>query len=47
MEYESFEQLELPNQTVTDPNPSHVLAFRRCTSDQVVVFNRVQCDDIR
>ena len=47
MEYESFEQLELPNQTVTDPNPSHVLAFRRFTSDQVVLFNRVQCDEIR
>ena len=47
MEYNSFNQIELPNQTVTEPNPSHVLAFRRFTSDQVVLFNRVQCDEIR
>ena len=47
MEYSSFNQIELPNQTVTEPNPSHVLAFRRFTSDQVVLFNRVQCDEIR
>ena len=47
MEYDSFDQLDLPNQTVTEPNPSHVLAFRRFSSDQVVLFNRVQCDEIR
>ena len=47
MEYSSFNQIELPNQTVTEPNPSHVLAFRRFTSDQVVLFNRAQCDEIR
>lgn len=47
MEYSSFNQIELPNQTVTEPNPSHILAFRRFTSDQVVLFNRVQCDEIR
>ena len=47
MEYNSFNQIELPNQTVTEPNPSHVLAFRRFTSDQVVLFNRAQCDEIR
>ena len=29
MDYDSFDQLGLPNQTVTEPNPSHVLAFRR------------------
>lgn len=47
MEYNSFNQIELPNQTVTEPNPSHILAFRRFTSDQVVLFNRIQCDEIR
>ncbi len=47
MEYRSFDEIELPNQTVCEPNPSHLLAFRRFTSDQVVRFNRVQCDVIR
>ncbi len=44
MEYNSFDQIELPNQTVTEPNPAHVLAFRRFSSDQVVVFNKAQVD---
>lgn len=47
MEYDSFDQIELPNLTVTEPNPSHVLDFRRFSSDQVVAFNRVQTDIIR
>ncbi|MEO0356993.1 MAG: beta-galactosidase [Pseudomonadota bacterium] len=47
MDYDRFDQIDLPNLTVTDPNPSHVLAFRRFSSDQVVRFNRVQCDEIR
>ncbi|MGB0799193.1 MAG: beta-galactosidase, partial [Planktomarina sp.] len=47
MEYDTFDQLDLPNLTVTEPNPAHVLAFRRFSSDQVVHFNRVQCDEIR
>ena len=42
MEYFSFDQIDLPNLTVTEPNPAHVLAFRRFSSDQVVVFNQVQ-----
>ena len=40
MEYGSFEEIGLPNLTVTEPNPAHVLAFRRYTSDRVVAFNR-------
>ncbi len=47
MDYDRFDQIELPNLTVTEPNPAHVLAFRRFSSDQVVRFNRVQCDEIR
>jgi hypothetical protein len=29
MEYASFDEIDLPNLTVTEPNPAHVLAFRR------------------
>ncbi|KPP88076.1 MAG: beta-galactosidase BgaB [Rhodobacteraceae bacterium HLUCCA08] len=47
MEYDSFDAIGLPNLTVTEPNPAHVLAFRRYTSDQVVRFNRVQAELIR
>ena len=47
MEYDRFGQIGLPNLTVTEPNPAHVLAFRRFSSDQVVRFNRIQCDEIR
>lgn len=47
MEYNSFDQIDLPNLTVTEPNPSHHLAFRRFSSDQVVRFNRLQVEIIR
>lgn len=47
MEYASFDQIKLPNLTVTQPNPAHDLAFRRFSSDQVVRFNKVQVDEIR
>ena len=47
MEYDSFDQIDLPNLTVTEPNPSHVLDFRRFSSDQVVAFNRLQTEIIR
>ena len=47
MEYEDFDQIDLPNMTVTEPNPAHVLAFRRYSSDQVVTFNRLQTQIIR
>ncbi|WP_037306670.1 beta-galactosidase [Ruegeria halocynthiae] len=47
MEYGSFDQIDLPNLTVTEPNPAHVLAFRRFSSDQVVAFNRAQVDVLR
>jgi beta-galactosidase len=47
MEYRSFDEIELPNRTVTDPNPTHELEFRRFSSDQVKKFNRLQVDIIR
>ena len=47
MAYGDFDQIDLPNLTVTEPNPAHVLAFRRFSSDQVVAFNKVQADIIR
>ncbi len=47
MEYDRFEQIELPNLAVTETNPAHRLAFRRFSSDQVVSFNRRQVDIIR
>lgn len=47
MEYDCFENIDLPNLTVTEPNPAHSLAFRRFASDQVVAFNRLQVEIIR
>ena len=47
MEYNRFDQIGLPNLTVTEPNPAHSLAFRRYTSDQVVAFNRLQVDILK
>ncbi|MEL6750726.1 MAG: beta-galactosidase, partial [Pseudomonadota bacterium] len=47
MEVSSFDEVELPNLTVTEPNPSHVLDYRRFASDMVVEFNRVQTEIIR
>lgn len=47
MEYGSFEDIDLPNLTVTEANPAHVMDFRRFSSDQIVAFNRVQVDALR
>ena len=47
MEYRSFDEVELPNLTVTEANPAHWLAFRRFSSDQVVRFNKAQVDILR
>ncbi|RZV32045.1 MAG: beta-galactosidase, partial [Sphingomonadaceae bacterium] len=47
MEYASFDQVELPNLTVTEANPSHWLAFRRFSSDQVIRFNATQVSILR
>ena len=47
MEYRSFSEVDPPNRTVTEPNPSHSLDFYRFSSDSVVAYNRLQCDIIR
>ncbi len=46
-EYQRFDQIDLPNLTVTEPNPSHVLDFYRFSSDQVIAYNRLQTDIVR
>jgi beta-galactosidase len=33
MEYRDWDEIDLPNLTVTEPNPAHVMAFRRFSSD--------------
>lgn len=47
MDYASFDEIGLPNLTVTEANPAHQMAFRRFASDMVVAFNRVQTEIIR
>lgn len=47
MDYDSFDQIGLPNLTVTEPAPAHVMDFRRFSSDQVVSFNKLQADILR
>lgn len=47
MEVSEFHEVELPNLTVTEANPSHVMDFRRFASDMVVRFNKAQADIIR
>ena len=47
MEYRSFGEIELPNLTVTEPNPSHSLDFYRFSSHSVVAYNRLQTSIIR
>jgi beta-galactosidase len=47
MEFRSFDEIDLPNLTVTEPNPAQVLDFNRFSSDQVVRFNRTQADILR
>ncbi|MEL0635682.1 beta-galactosidase [Marinomonas sp. TI.3.20] len=47
MDYCSFDEVDLPNLTVTEANPSHRLDFQRCCSDQVVAFNKLQVDILR
>lgn len=47
MEYADWDEIDLPHLTVTEPNPAHVLDFRRYSSDQVVDFNRIQTEALR
>jgi beta-galactosidase len=45
--YRSFAEVDLPNLTVTEPNPSHSLDFYRFASDQVIGYNRLQTGLLR
>ncbi len=47
MEYTDFTNIRLPNLTTTKPNPTHVLDFKRFSSDQIVRFNKQQVDILR
>ena len=47
MEYRSFDEIGLPNLTVTEANPAHWMDFRRFSSDQVAAFNAAQVAIIR
>ncbi len=47
MDYSDFASVGLPNLTVTEPNPAHVIDFRRFSSEQVVAFNVAQVGAVR
>ncbi|PRY22598.1 beta-galactosidase [Aliiruegeria haliotis] len=44
MDYAEFAEIDAPNLTVTEPNPAHVMDWRRYHSDMVVAFNKAQAD---
>lgn len=47
MELNSFDEVVLPNLTVTEPGPASRLDFWRYQSEQVAAYDRMQCDIIR
>ena len=47
MELNSFDEVSLPNLTVTETNPAARLDFWRFQSDQVAAYDKMQCDIIR
>jgi beta-galactosidase len=47
MEIDDFEQVVLPNLTVTESNPAARLDFWRYMSSQVAAYDKMQCDIIR
>ena len=47
MEYRTMNEVELPNNTVTESNPAHWMDYRRFASEQVEEFNRLQVDILR
>jgi beta-galactosidase len=47
MEVGGFNQVSLPNLAVTETNPAARLDFWRFHSEQVVAYNKMQCDIIR
>ena len=47
MEYGGWDEIDPPNLTVTEANPSHRLDYRRFSSDQIDQFNRAQVAILR
>lgn len=47
MEYQQFEQIDVPFMTVTESNPAHQLAYRRFCSDASRDFVEAQCAMLR
>ncbi|MEO0391141.1 MAG: beta-galactosidase [Pseudomonadota bacterium] len=47
MTYAAFDEIDLPNFTVTQPNPAHEMAFRRFAAAQVVAWNAAQVRALR
>lgn len=47
MEYNDFSQIDVPNLTVTEPDPPASMDFRRYSSDQVVAFNAAQVEILK
>ncbi|NIB44202.1 beta-galactosidase [Pseudomaricurvus alkylphenolicus] len=47
MEYRHFDEIELPVGAVTETNPSHRLAYRRYSSEQVIRFHSEMVNVIR
>ncbi|MEM6941202.1 MAG: beta-galactosidase [Pseudomonadota bacterium] len=47
MAYNSFDEIGLPQHTVTQANPAHEMAFRRFSSDQTRHWNAVQVAALR
>ncbi len=47
MDVSDFEQVSLPNLTVTEPNPAARLDFWRYQSAQVAAYDKMQCEIIR
>ncbi|WP_313530991.1 beta-galactosidase [Shinella sp.] len=47
MHYNSFNEVDLPNNLVEEPTPTHLVDYYRFSSDQVKSFNKAQVDIIR
>lgn len=47
MQYNHFDEVELPNNLVEEPSPSHLVDYYRFSSDQVRLFNAAQAEIIR
>lgn len=47
MDYGNFDEVDLPNLTVTEANPAQWLDWYRFSSDQLVAYAKVQADIIR